>query len=210
MYRNAFAVGRRPEQLPDRHGQDAGFGQVVLDLMPVQGLVALHREQVEVHGFLLGGHGRVIANLAPMTLTSRALGSFAMTSVRILDAGDVRDALDMASCIDACERAFAPYSAGDAELPGVIHLDVPESGGEIHVKAGHLHGEPFYAVKVASGFARAERARPSMAWWRCSTHATARRRRCCWTVGTSPICARALPAASPRDIWRPSASSGSR
>ena len=75
-----------------------------------------------------------------------------MTAVRILDADDVRQVLDMASCIDACERALIAYSAGEAELPGVIHLDVPESGGEIHVKAGHLHGEPYYAVKVASGF----------------------------------------------------------
>jgi ornithine cyclodeaminase len=72
--------------------------------------------------------------------------------VRILREGDVRAALDMASCIDACERAFVAYSTGAAELPGVIHLDVPETKGEIHVKAGHLHGEPYYAVKVASGF----------------------------------------------------------
>ncbi|HEY6567868.1 MAG TPA: ornithine cyclodeaminase family protein [Actinomycetota bacterium] len=77
-------------------------------------------------------------------------------SVRILREGDVRAALDMASCIDACERAFASYSTGAAELPSVIHLDVPESQGEIHVKAGHLHGEPYYAVKVASGFYAAE------------------------------------------------------
>ena len=73
-------------------------------------------------------------------------------TVRILRETDVREALDMASCIDACERAFAAYSSGGAELPSVIHLDVPESKGEIHVKAGHLHGEPYYAVKVASGF----------------------------------------------------------
>ena len=58
----------------------------------------------------------------------------------------------MRGCIDACERAFVAYSSGSAELPAVIHLDVPESKGEIHVKAGHLHGAPFYAVKVASGF----------------------------------------------------------
>ncbi len=58
----------------------------------------------------------------------------------------------MASCIEACERAFIAYSTGVAEVPGVIHLDVPESGGEIHIKAGHLHGAPYYAVKVASGF----------------------------------------------------------
>ena len=58
----------------------------------------------------------------------------------------------MAACIDACERAFVAYSSGAAELPGVIHLDVPEARGEIHVKAGHLHGAPYYAVKAASGF----------------------------------------------------------
>ncbi len=73
--------------------------------------------------------------------------------VRILRQAEVRDALDMPSLIDAVERAFVAYSTGGAELPGVIHLDVPEAGGEIHVKAGHLHGEPFYAVKVSSGFA---------------------------------------------------------
>jgi ornithine cyclodeaminase len=77
-------------------------------------------------------------------------------TVRILREGDVRAALDMASCIDAVDRAFAAYSGGEAELPGVIHLDVPEAEGEIHVKAGHIHGAPYYAVKAASGFYRAD------------------------------------------------------
>ena len=75
-----------------------------------------------------------------------------MTSVRILRRDDVRDALPMAACIDAVQAAFVAYSAGRAELPSVIHLDVPEAEGEIHVKAGHIHGAPAYAVKVASGF----------------------------------------------------------
>ena len=75
-----------------------------------------------------------------------------MTSVRILREADVRAALPMTACIDAVEAAFVAYSSGQAELPGVIHLDVPESRGEIHVKAGHIHGAPGYAVKVASGF----------------------------------------------------------
>lgn len=78
--------------------------------------------------------------------------------VRVLNEGDVRSALDMASCIEVCEQAFAAYSSGAAELPGVIHLDVPEAQGEIHVKAGHLHGSPRYAVKIASGFYSAGRA----------------------------------------------------
>lgn len=75
--------------------------------------------------------------------------------VRVLREADVRAVLDMASCIEACERAFAAYSTGTAELPEVIHLDVPESSGEVHVKAGHVHGSEHYAVKIASGFASA-------------------------------------------------------
>lgn len=58
----------------------------------------------------------------------------------------------MRGCIEACERAFVAYSSGSAELAAVIHLDVAESRGEIHVKAGHLHGAPYYAVKAVSGF----------------------------------------------------------
>ncbi len=76
-----------------------------------------------------------------------------MGTVRILREADVRAALPMAACIEAVQDAFIAYSTGRAELPAVIHLDVPESGGEIHVKAGHIHGAPAYAVKVASGFA---------------------------------------------------------
>jgi ornithine cyclodeaminase len=75
-----------------------------------------------------------------------------MANVRVLRRDDVAAALPMEACIDAVEAAFAAYSDGRAELPAVIHLDVPEARGEIHVKAGHLHGAPAYAVKVASGF----------------------------------------------------------
>jgi ornithine cyclodeaminase len=75
-----------------------------------------------------------------------------MASVRILRRDDVAAALPMNACMDAVAAAFVAYSDGRAELPSVIHLDVPEAKGEIHVKAGHLHGAPAYAVKVASGF----------------------------------------------------------
>jgi ornithine cyclodeaminase len=72
--------------------------------------------------------------------------------IRILREADVRAALDMASCVDVVEASFVAYSTRRAELPTVIHLDVPESQGEIHVKAGYLHGGSYWAVKVASGF----------------------------------------------------------
>jgi ornithine cyclodeaminase/alanine dehydrogenase-like protein (mu-crystallin family) len=73
-------------------------------------------------------------------------------TVLLLREADVRAAIDMAACMDAVEDAFAAYSGGRAELPEVIHLDVPERGGEVHIKAGHLHGAPYYAGKFASGF----------------------------------------------------------
>ncbi len=65
---------------------------------------------------------------------------------------EIRTALDMRSLIDAVERALGAYSTGRAELPNVIHLDVPEAEGEVHVKAGYLHGGAHWALKVSSGF----------------------------------------------------------
>jgi ornithine cyclodeaminase/alanine dehydrogenase-like protein (mu-crystallin family) len=65
---------------------------------------------------------------------------------------DVRASIDMSTCIDACERAFASYSNGSAATPSVISLNVLEHQGEVHVKAGHLQGAAFFAVKVAAGF----------------------------------------------------------
>jgi ornithine cyclodeaminase len=71
----------------------------------------------------------------------------------VLRETEIRSLLDPASCIAVVEQAFTSYATGGAELPGVIHLDVPEHRGEIHIKAGHLHGGNWYACKFASGFA---------------------------------------------------------
>ena len=80
----------------------------------------------------------------------------------ILREPEIRALLDPRSCIAAMEQAFAAYSTGRAQLPAVIHLDIPEdeaqgnaasqNRGEIHVKAGYLNGGPYYAVKIVSGF----------------------------------------------------------
>lgn len=77
--------------------------------------------------------------------------------VLILHEPEIRELLDPAACIAAVEQAFAAYSTGQAQLPSVIHLDVPQSPapenqGEVHVKAGYLNGGPYYAVKIVSGF----------------------------------------------------------
>lgn len=72
--------------------------------------------------------------------------------ILLLREPEIRSLLDPAACILAMERAFAAYSTGQAELPAVSHLDVPEHQGNIHIKAGHLRGGPYYAVKIVSGF----------------------------------------------------------
>ena len=77
--------------------------------------------------------------------------------VLLLRETEIRALLDPGACIAAMEQAFAAYSTGQAQLPAVIHLDIPESDlsrkrGEIHVKAGYLNGGPYYAVKIVSGF----------------------------------------------------------
>jgi len=72
--------------------------------------------------------------------------------VQILGEAEVRDALGMGGCIEAVEGAFVAYSSGEAELPDVIHLDVPEARGVVHIKAGHIHGASSYALKASSGF----------------------------------------------------------
>jgi len=70
----------------------------------------------------------------------------------ILREPEIRTLLDPGACLQAVETAFSAYAKGQAELPAVINLDVPEHRGEVHVKAGYLHAGPYYAVKIASGF----------------------------------------------------------
>lgn len=76
----------------------------------------------------------------------------AKREVLILREQEIRALLDPAACIQAMQRAFAAYASGQAQLPPVINLEIPEHGGEVHIKTGHLGGSPYYAVKMASGF----------------------------------------------------------
>ncbi len=72
--------------------------------------------------------------------------------VLILREPEIRALLEPAACIQAMHQAFVAYATGKAQLPPVINLEVPEHEGEVHIKAGHLSGRPYYAVKIASGF----------------------------------------------------------
>ena len=47
--------------------------------------------------------------------------------------------------------AFARLARGQAVLPGVINLDIPENRVEVHVKGAYLRDTPHFSIKVAGG-----------------------------------------------------------
>lgn len=72
--------------------------------------------------------------------------------VRVVGEPEILAAVSVAAAIDAVAGAFAALARGEARLPDVINLDIPESRGEVHVKGAHLAGAPYYAFKLATGF----------------------------------------------------------
>jgi ornithine cyclodeaminase len=56
---------------------------------------------------------------------------------------------DIFVCI---EDAFVAYSDGTAQVPPVGHLAFDEPKGDVHIKYGYIKGDPYYVIKIASGF----------------------------------------------------------
>ena len=56
------------------------------------------------------------------------------------------------SIIDAIEAAFRKLYEGNATVPPIMMIPVPERNGEVDVKSAYIKGLDSLAVKVASGF----------------------------------------------------------
>jgi hypothetical protein len=56
-----------------------------------------------------------------------------MKKVRLLFEKDIRRLIDASTSLEAVTRAFVALGRGEASLPGVINLDIPGKGGEVHV-----------------------------------------------------------------------------
>ncbi|HVR71480.1 MAG TPA: ornithine cyclodeaminase family protein [Vicinamibacteria bacterium] len=74
------------------------------------------------------------------------------TPVRILREAEIRSLIGPREALAAVRDAFGRLARGQATLPGVIGLDIPEHEGEVHVKGAYLHGSAYYSIKEASGF----------------------------------------------------------
>jgi ornithine cyclodeaminase len=72
--------------------------------------------------------------------------------ILVLTEQDIRQTVAMPEAMEAMEGAFAALARGEARLPEVIGLEVPEVNGEIHVKGAHVQGAPYAVFKVATGF----------------------------------------------------------
>ena len=59
-------------------------------------------------------------------------------------------ALPTLDLVSAIATAFARYSAGEAVVPPVGELLLDR--GDVHIKYGYLRDDPYYVVKIASGF----------------------------------------------------------
>ena len=74
-------------------------------------------------------------------------------SITILTEAEIRCcvALDQ-EAITAVADAFARLTAGEATLPPILRVDIPEHHGEVDVKTAYVHGLDSFAIKIASGF----------------------------------------------------------
>jgi ornithine cyclodeaminase len=70
--------------------------------------------------------------------------------MRIVTSEEIRAVLPTLDVVSAIQTAFVRYSAGQAVVPPVGELLLEK--GEVHIKYGYMRGEPYYVIKIASGF----------------------------------------------------------
>ncbi len=71
---------------------------------------------------------------------------------RLLRAADVRALITPADALEAVRSAFVRLERGEATVPQIMDFVFGELG-DAHVKGAWLHGDPFWSVKAATGFA---------------------------------------------------------
>jgi ornithine cyclodeaminase len=73
--------------------------------------------------------------------------------ILVLDEHELRQVVTLdLDALAVIEDAFTRLAGGQADVPPILGLFVPERRGEVDVKAAYIHGLPSLAVKIASGF----------------------------------------------------------
>ncbi len=75
--------------------------------------------------------------------------------MRVIDLAQIRKVIDQSAREDLIKcigQAFIALSDGTATVPLVGHLGFSEPPGDMHIKYGYIQNDPYYVVKIASGF----------------------------------------------------------
>jgi len=70
--------------------------------------------------------------------------------MEVLHLDQIKDLLTDLDLLPEIEEGFRAYSEGKVVVPPVGEMILEK--GEVHIKYGHVLGDPYYVIKVASGF----------------------------------------------------------
>ena len=74
-------------------------------------------------------------------------------TITILTEADIRSCVELnEEAISAVANGFTSLAAGEAILPPIVRVDVPEHQGEVDIKTAYIRGLDSFAIKVAAGF----------------------------------------------------------
>jgi len=73
--------------------------------------------------------------------------------ITILTEADIRSCLDLdEEVLSAVAYGFTSLAAGEATVPPIVRIDVPEHQGEVDIKTAYVRGLDSFAIKIAAGF----------------------------------------------------------
>lgn len=73
--------------------------------------------------------------------------------ITILTENEIRQCIDLDhESLAAVEDGFTRLANGQASMPPIMRIDVPENNGEVDIKSAYLQGLDSFAVKMSSGF----------------------------------------------------------
>ena len=73
--------------------------------------------------------------------------------VTVLTEDEIRRCVAMnEEAIRVVEDGFTGLANGQAIIPPIMRIDIPENKGEVDVKSAYIRGRDSFAIKIASGF----------------------------------------------------------
>ena len=72
--------------------------------------------------------------------------------MRIIKLDEINATLKTIDLLPIIEEGFSAYSAGRAVIPPVGELLFNDPPGDVHIKYGYIKSDPYYVIKIASGF----------------------------------------------------------